>query len=504
MEPNTTFSITIPTLTTGNFYAFASNLKISAESKGIWEYIFGDEEVEIDPAPTNKKHTDYDKEMKRNYQGRTRRAMAYGLLHQHIDSSNRALIAQFDNDPFKSFAYLKSYHISTNKTQASEKYGEFLALRLVEAADGRIFTSQARDLINQISAADAGSPHKVRPDDQILVINVKYAMSGPVWDNLKSNLRIKGDDDLTFDQLLAHIDNVHIDLESSRIKEEQGLSAAKALAARLSPLPLANRISGRSGNGGGVKGNNVPTCTKCSTTGHVAAKCWPEDEPARTVAREAFYEERTRLRREKKESGHVVDVLQVKLPPTTTTLTNEELLARLNALQAQVDDSSTIQSESGFNTSTSTISTQPTNRLLLDSGASVTMSNDKSTFINLKRLPNKVVISTADGSTSLTSTEGGTIRLFDPSNIPVLFPNAILVPGLTSNLFAISQLTKSGRRVEFDGELAKVFNNKGQLEFTSSRTSDSLYSLNLRPHLTSTQSLAVSVSSLSYAEQVRI
>ena len=112
--------------------------------------------------------------------------------------------------------------------------------------------------------------------------------------------------------------------------------------------------------------------------------------------------------------------------------------------------------------------------IILDSGATSHMTNDKADFVTLdKNSTQKVLL--GDGTTSLTSEGKGTWNLCVGNN-EVFLGNALYVPTLSTKLISVSKLTRENFTVQFAGKLCVVQKNN-VIVFTAS-LENSLWKIN--------------------------
>jgi len=483
--------ITIPILGQSNWHVWSEAFRIALSTKGLRKYIDGSKEIPNVEYPTDstKDYARYEGETKRARQSEIDKNTAYGILWGHCDEANRAIIYAHAGLPWACFGALKAVHFDDVNALGTLLYNQLKSLTLDDDTEAREFTSSVRTLKNRLAAADKSTTDenkKIGMNEGMLVEQILGSMVGEKWSPIRIDIRrdaIKNS--YTSEQILRQIDIIDADLESIKVKEEQGLLArAKALAATGS---LKERINKGSGNGGMLE------CATCRKGRHTTAQCFGPPGPSHDAKRAAFMAEKESRRPQRAEAKLAVVDNSVTVNANLAA-ENLDLRSRLATLEERMSNGD-IGNEFSFNVTTSLVEfknrlqltpsaflakTSSSTELVLDSGATINMSSDKSSFINLKPLGRTVFINTADGKQSLSATLGGTIRAYRPDGQLVLFHRAVYVPGVSVNLISVSQLTKDGYTLNFADNKAFI-SAKDQVSFTATKRSDNLYALNLSP-----------------------
>jgi hypothetical protein len=131
---------------------------------------------------------------------------------------------------------------------------------------------------------------------------------------------------------------------------------------------------------------------------------------------------------------------------TNTTNTANQAAYRDETLFGAVYESETAQVAKGNNN----------NVWYLDSGASCHMTHNKDTFHTLEKRNFPGSIITANNAALPIMGKGMTkIDL----NIPVKIEDVCYVPGLSSNLLSVGEMTKKGNEILFKDDKCMIYNN---------------------------------------------
>ncbi|MBW0479605.1 hypothetical protein O181_019320 [Austropuccinia psidii MF-1] len=97
--------------------------------------------------------------------------------------------------------------------------------------------------------------------------------------------------------------------------------------------------------------------------------------------------------------------------------------------------------------------------VVLDTGTSNHMFNERCFFANLKYVTKNMPISTGCDKSMLSETETGTAKVLDRNGAMWTLKDCLYIPGLTANLIALSQLAEE-IKIKRLGKNSEVYLNK--------------------------------------------